>query len=196
MRITINSSNLICDREGYGALVYIDQSTIKAVDSNKKVIIKGRAGEDDSTVIQAAIDSGIKNLALSPGTFYISSPLIPRAELTIEGRGRGTILKTSKNADCDIFSWTENLPRLQIKDLSLDGNKGNNNAGNGISGPCYFSMFNNLFIQEFPEDGINISKPGEGSTVDNIFRDIWTRKNGGNGFSLGVTGGDGHCSDN
>ncbi len=84
----------------YDAMVYIDGTVVYAVDKEGNVIKRGVAGTDDTTVIQAAIDSAETTLITS-GTFTITTTL-KLTHKSLIGVGRSsTVLQAS--ADCSVI---------------------------------------------------------------------------------------------
>ena len=76
----------IQSRRDYDAMVFIEGTSVIAVDSNGVCIARGVAGTDDATVIQAAIGNNRK--VVLKGTFYPSTTIdISYSNLEIEGSG-------------------------------------------------------------------------------------------------------------
>lgn len=82
----------------YDAVVYIDGTTVCAVDSVGNVIAKGVAGVDDATVINDAITNigDGTHIHLCSGTYRIDTTIELAQRQRISGDGNGTLLTTLK----------------------------------------------------------------------------------------------------
>ena len=80
----------IQSRRDYDAMVFIEDTSVIAVDSNGVCIARGVAGTDDATVIQAAIDSvpSKGKLIIGPGTYVPGSRFTIRSSIDIIGNGK------------------------------------------------------------------------------------------------------------
>ena len=87
-------------KKPYDAMVYLEGTSVIAVDSTGNVIDKGTAGTDDTTVIQAALNALNKNnrgtVLLSPGSFDITDSIYVRSGCILSGSGWETELKLNK----------------------------------------------------------------------------------------------------
>jgi hypothetical protein len=84
----------IQSRRDYDAMVFIEGTSVIAVDSNGSVISRGVAGTDDTTVIQAAIDSVTAGTVyISSGTYYFSYIYL-HSDIRLVGT-KGTVMVTN-----------------------------------------------------------------------------------------------------
>lgn len=74
-------------KQPYDVMVYLEGTSVIAVDSIGKVIAKGTAGTDDATVIQAAIDATPVRgtVEISFGEYTISQVITIQKDLTLRG---------------------------------------------------------------------------------------------------------------
>jgi hypothetical protein len=91
-------------KQPYDAMVYLEGDQVIAIDSNGKIIAKGVAGEDDTTVIQAAIGDGPSNgreVSIASGTFRIQHQIVVQRNVKLRC-SRGTVFKPVY-PDLDMF---------------------------------------------------------------------------------------------
>ena len=76
------------------ALVVIQEDTVIAVDRKGQNILSRRAGEDDASVIQAAIDYARPGgeVKISAGTYRLPRSLVIDYPILLSGEGRSTVL--------------------------------------------------------------------------------------------------------
>jgi hypothetical protein len=92
----------------------------------------------DYTSIQAAIDDGKTRIYVKAGTYILSHPLIIKQPKTlIQGEGSGlTIIKLANNVDQHVViidgSVYPDLTDIQLRHLTIDGNKAYQVAGHGV----------------------------------------------------------------
>lgn len=91
-------------------------------------------GTADDVQIQAAIDfvfaAGGGIVHLIPGTYFIAASVFVKANVTLEGEGYGTIIKTSNSSNIHTIRVSgSSTVGWAIRNLQMDGNKANN-AGN------------------------------------------------------------------
>ena len=131
----------------YDAMVYIDGTTVIAVDSEGNTINRGTAGTDDTTVIQAAIDYvlviGHGTVKIKSGTYGLNvgnvsfNPTIgitayycltATGTLKICGEGSGKTILKLNDAQYDpthnvVVMWIHDYTNFELCDLTIDGNK-------------------------------------------------------------------------
>ena len=92
---------------------------------------------DDTTAIQAAIDSIDAGMVLMPsGTTVISAALVMDSNITLRGMSRNaTIIKCSNFADYAIKASSEN--RMSFRDFRIDGDSQADNLGGIYLDTCY-----------------------------------------------------------
>lgn len=166
---------------------------------------------EDHVAIQNAIDflasigGGI--LLLPAGTSIIGATLLLPSAVILKGVGSaGTILKAKNGLNADIIqtdNWasqtgnnkwfvdTENVRYGSgLVGLSIDGNKANQSAGNGVNLYCKRAIIDDLFVRDCYDDGFTSEC---GKTVgQHDWRDnpegfhgrIIARNNGGDGIIL------------
>lgn len=156
------------------------------------------SGTDSASVIHDAInDSG--RIFMRDATYIMNSSLLYQKDgLVIEGESHNTILKLGDNINADVLSTgRRNNARTILKNFRIDGNKANNTSGRGLVFTGYYSVIDNIFIENCPGNGFESEVPIDSgaSMVDNFVSNIRTRTCGGTGFKWGsMTGGQG--SDN
>ncbi len=112
----------------YSIIVYKDDSKIYAKDRTGDIIAIGKADEEDTQIIQYAVDSlptSGGRLFLSTGEYTLSSSLVINYPHTIIGAGKGaTILKTNGYFDAIQMApaSASETESLSIRDLTLNGN--------------------------------------------------------------------------
>lgn len=156
---------------------------------------------DDTTAIQAAINSSSSIVYIPAGTYAVTS-LDLKSNVKIYGDGRdSTILKqvltTSPSSRYSVFEPSAGYSNVEVADLGLDGNyTANNSAGrysaqtgdgviNGIGlRNLTNSRFINLDIKDFYTDGIYVGKvsgsPSGQTPTNNVIQGcrISGRRNG------------------
>lgn len=158
----------------------------------------------DDQAIQAAIDalpSGGGKAVLSEGTFTLAAKLQLTNYLTLEGQGRGrlagpgcTIITAQAALDDSLIELADTeVTHLQIRDLTIDGNSGNQASGDGIelvwTGTSLTNapriLLQNLIITDCKEDGLTITQPsGMGGGVATLI-DVISSWNLARGFTIG-----------
>lgn len=83
---------------------------------------------DDTCALQSAINSANGSLVIPAGNYLVSSTLTLKSDLTISGEGR---IKLADGASTNLL-FGSNLSNLHIRGITLDLNKENQTAGNGI----------------------------------------------------------------
>jgi len=145
------------------AIVELDENNVAtAVDGwTKQIIIRT---DDHAEAIQEAIDYlhdryGRGLVQLGKGEFHITDTITLKPYIHIRGVGRGaTILKLGNDVNKTILATLKDVLYWMtptIADLTIDGNKKNNDSGNGIE--IYNSMHGallNVDIRNCPLHGI------------------------------------------
>lgn len=91
------------------------------------------AGQNSSTQIQAALNSGGIIVFPGPGPWIAAGLSIPSGVMQLEGGGRiATTIKLADNANTDLFQVVVG-PQPKFVDLTLDGNKANNSSGHIVN---------------------------------------------------------------
>ena len=129
-------------------------------------------GTADQVEIQAAVDAGHLT-QLSSGTFTDNAPIMLDTYDTLQGAGRkATHITLAASADCNIIQTAaDNVHRYDIvvEGLSLDGNKANTAAGNGIAiYSTWYSALRDLDIRNMSGAGIYYGDPGDGGQNPHI----------------------------
>ncbi len=145
---------------------------------------------DGLSGIQNVIDRTDGNVVirLAPGT-YTGSELTLAHGVMLAGSGRNaTTLKLEAGANTDLLTTpnppTENVMECTLRDISFDGNKANNRAGNVVYGAFWNSRFVDCEFHSAPENGFWLAG-SEASTDDNQFRGCQFVENGAAGLKGG-----------
>ena len=145
---------------------------------------------DGMAGIQDVIDRTEGNVVirLAPGT-YTGSELTLAHGVLLVGSGRNaTTLELADGANTDLLT-TPNPPRWNVmectlRDISLDGNRENNDTGNVVYGAFWNSRFIDCEFRSAPENGFWLAG-SEASTDDNQFRGCQFIENGAAGLKGG-----------
>jgi len=158
--------------------------TVAAADT--PATLKGRAdyvcdgtnltGGDQVEINNALGAAGV--VILCPGTYWIDSSISMASGKSLIGGGDGCILKLKNAINADIHMIVNSdiaggNERILVKDLTLDGNSGNNAAGNQIGinfTKVKYSKVRNNWIKNFRGSGISIVATT--STEDEIIANI------------------------
>lgn len=145
---------------------------------------------DGVSGIQNVIDRTDGNVVirLAPGT-YTGSELTLAHGVVLVGSGRNaTTLKLADGANTDLLTTpnppSENVMECTLRDISLDGNKANNDSGNVVYGAFWNSRFVDCEFHSAPENGFWLAG-SEASTDDNQFRGCQFVGNGATGLKGG-----------
>ena len=123
---------------------YIDHATVngvaKLIKSEsldvKQAGAKGDDSTDDTLAIQAAFDSGVKNITVSGGTYIISASVQPAAGQTVTWFGefklKGGLATSSGNVPNSVLSVVRD--NVTLVNPKIDGNRTNITDDNGQSG--------------------------------------------------------------
>lgn len=109
------------------------------------------------------------------GTFTSSQLIIP-SNTIIEGSGKGTILKATNSLNSNFLIINKNTSDVSVYNLKIDGNRGNNNAGDCIKIIGNNTLrtsrvyLNNLWITDCYSAGIEVDAIWL-SSINNIFID-------------------------
>ncbi len=179
----VNSQEL---KKPFDAMVYIDGTTVIAVDSEGTTIASGTAGTDDSTVIQAAINSLTSGgtVILGSGSYTITASLnINYNYIELIGQQAASLSLAANVNDSVLKISGKNY--ITIRNLKISGNKNNNTDGNGIYvyGSSWLIRLINVDILNCKSNGILI---GDGTNVDQTCSIINCASEGnlGNGIKL------------
>src|SRR4051812_39504150 len=86
---------------------------------------------DDTAAIQAAVNSGAKEVHAPGGTCFTGTITVP-SNIVIVGTGpNSTVFKLKKSTNGDLFSVTAKS-FVTFKDFRIEGNSANQNQGAGI----------------------------------------------------------------
>jgi hypothetical protein len=166
-------------RGAYDAIVYIQDGDVIAEDATGAEILSGTAGTEDSTVINAAIQSPGGKIYLATDSIKQTSSIILKSSTWLCGGGRTTVLSTNGMAETFVKATTSPLYNVQLSDFTIDGT--NQTAGYGIdvSGLSSPQLWN-LWVKNCYSDGIY----GDSTVASPRFSNINTIMNGGNGVTL------------
>jgi len=126
------------------------------------------------------------------GTYPVSGTIsITSSNIVLEGEGRGsTELKLNANADCDAITITgTGVEKVEIRNLGLNGNRGNNVAGCGISistpyvNSGNWHIIDNVYVHDFSENGVEVLYSGT-PTDACTFTNILSRHNEGHAYTI------------
>ena len=99
----------------YDAMVYIDGTSVIAIDSEGNVIKRGVAGTDDASVIQAMIDSlsgGV--VKISRGDYVLNTHIYTKSNLLFCGSGNST---TFESSDSSVkYIYVKNVSNVILRD--------------------------------------------------------------------------------
>lgn len=151
----------------------------------------GPSGGDDTAAIQAAIDRG-GIVRLAAGTFTLSSALVIKTGVTIQGVGmNATILKQTSPSANGIQG--SDLSHAIIKDLRVAGPGATRGTGTGsgvsftLTGTAgnatFYPELSNVYVENFGVDGVAIQTP----IVARLSR-VVAFKNNRHGINLWSTG--------
>jgi len=108
----------IQSRRDYDAMVFIEGTSVIAVDGNGSVISRGVAGTDDTAVIQAAITTYLASnggmVYISPGNYSVDDSIVLPADTHIVGAGDTTVI----TADGDSYGFSLGS-RCSLKSLKI-----------------------------------------------------------------------------
>ncbi len=130
---------------------------------------KGNGTHDDTTAIQAAIDS--YPVVVIPSGIFMTSIVNLRSGSQLIGKGIGnTILKLKANSNSYIIFGT-NTSDVKIANLTLDGNSSNNpkiGVGVRFEGTVTRTTLENIRATDFRIDGIQFAGTNENMTLNTI----------------------------
>lgn len=81
----------------------------------------------------ALLGNGGVEVQLPPGVFWVKSTVVIPTGCTLKGSGAGTVLKAVAGLNADVIANAAAATAVQIRDLTVDGNRANQTAGNGIN---------------------------------------------------------------
>ncbi|RRJ31822.1 right-handed parallel beta-helix repeat-containing protein [Halocatena pleomorpha] len=147
--------------------------------------------EDGVEGIQDVIDRTGGNVVvrLAPGT-YVGSELTLAHGVTLHGSGcNATTIKLKDDANADLITTPDpprnNVMQCTLRNITFDGNKGNNSAGNVVYGAFWNSRFINCGFHSAPETGFWLAG-STASTDDNYFAGCRFITNRGTGLRGGA----------
>lgn len=146
---------------------------------------------DDAATIQAAANansSGAKQLVLPKGTCIIGTSISLPNNVSLIGSGRGvTVLKMKPTTNLNpmIGNTTLGGSFIEVRSLTLDGNKAQNGAG--TSQGIHFVQLSNAIIDNVEVENVNgpgISLDGNGvnTTRGDVVNEVYTHNNDLYGF--------------
>ncbi len=139
------------------------------------------ATADNATVIQSALDSLASggSCFVPQGTFISSQVTVPD-NVVLEGAGRSSILKLKAGSD-QTFITNSGTTGMGVKNLTVDGNKANNNdatTGFGINFDTVTNSFvSNCYVHDCDAAGIRFVDSSAIWITDN-----YTKDNDGSGI--------------
>ena len=181
LSITAGSVGRITDGAASGALVMGDGTNANCLEAKSQKIAvitcppykaKGDDTNDDTAEIQAALDSGLKEIFVPAGTYKVSASLVPPTGVTISGVGETSIIKSAASiawADTGLIQVPVTSANVRVRDLVVDGNKANNATGRS------FGIFVKGASSVWIERVRSINHPGSDAAGTN----------GGDGFYVG-----------
>lgn len=141
--------------------------------------------------IQAVIDrtGGNVVIRLAPGQ-YVGSELTLAHGVVLWGSGpNATTIELAPGANTDLVTTPDpprnNVMSCTVRDLTFDGNKKNNTAGNVVYGAFWNSRFRNCRFHAAPENGFWLAG-SDASTDDNYFDGCRFTNNNGTGLRGGA----------
>jgi hypothetical protein len=152
----IVSTKLANTQTGTGAVSRTIQNKFTDIVSVKDFGALGDNSNDDTTAIQAAIDSGAKRILFPAGTYKISSAISLTSPAILEGQGaKSTVIRqTGAAANGIVFDYASALQGGGIKGLTIEagtgwltgGNQGSGSTGIGLrvkasNGLAFFDDF-------------------------------------------------------
>jgi hypothetical protein len=190
-RVRDLSQNVLYNRGVAGAVTVNTQKLFQA-NINAAEFGASTTSTNNTPALQAAIDAafllGGGTVNVASGIYLCSSTIKLRAGVIVKGQGNlATVFKLANGVNGNLFELFDGLSKFcGIWDAQLDGNKSNNTTGNCIQinapdlsptpGQDYYLDFRNLFIQNSPQDGINITGVGVvGSNYYNIRASLFYR---------------------
>lgn len=147
--------------------------------------------DDGVDGIQELIDQTTGNVVvrLAPGT-YVGSELTLTNGVVLEGSGpNATTIKLADGANTDLVTTPDpsqkNVMACAVRNITFDGNKENNSAGNVVYGAFWNSRFINCGFHSAPEAGFWLAG-SVASTDDNYFNSCRFITNAGAGLRGGA----------
>jgi parallel beta-helix repeat protein len=176
---TQNSENLAF---AASYLIWTDSSTIYAKNGLTGII--DYSGRDAATVINKAItathDEGGGLVFIKSGKYSISSSIILKSYVTLEGEGWGeqkapTILRLADNVNDDVIKTPQQKNyHITVRNLQIEGNNAHQTFGNGIM--IYAadrSVIEFCMIKWCKDSGIFTSGYGGESCIQTIVKNIF-----------------------
>lgn len=136
------------------------------------ILHAGAAGDgvtDDTTIIQAAIDTGAI-VYFPPGHTYLTGSLTMRGGSVLLGGSAGgvfqppgasmvSVLKLKNGTNASLITGADGVAWVRIRDLKLDGNKANNTSGDLINIAAGAAQdtgwhIDNCLLVDAPHDGV------------------------------------------
>ncbi|MEV4613503.1 glycosyl hydrolase family 28-related protein [Kitasatospora sp. NPDC049258] len=146
---------------------------------------------DDTTAIQTAINavpSSGGTVVFPAGTYKISSVLVARSNLILEGVSDGSSVIAQSSTTANGLTGSD-ITRLTVRDLTFQGP--GSGTGKGIvltrsANPATVSLaFARMTVKFFGDTGIDLSNP-----IVSTFEGVTSANNGNHGWNIhGVSGG-------
>jgi hypothetical protein len=137
----------------------------------------GDNSTDDSSAIQAALDAAATTggtVYVPAGTYIIGTTLTIKDNVTLEGTGVGSTLKSKNSLNANLIQTSltaANTFFVRIRQLRLDGNKANNTSGHLLymfrAHTCVLEL---LHTQNGADRGIYLVGDGTGFALNNMIR--------------------------
>ena len=141
--------------------------------------------------IQSVIDDAAPNatIVLGRGT-YVGSRLTLQNDVQLRGIApNATTLRLADGVDTHLVVSPNPKQqvslRIQMENVTLDGNNRNNSAGDVVYGAFWNSRFINCEFVDAPENGFWLAGSPTGSTDDNVFRHCRFARSGETALRLG-----------
>lgn len=165
--------------------------------SNAPAIKKAMAdyvctGVNDDVIInqaiQAVVAAGGGKIQLTRGTFIVSNPVLLNAwDLWLEGEGTGTVIQQDKNINISTIISINgtNIAQIKVSNLHIEGNKTNNQYGNGITmqtpgASNSWVALENVVVYNCPNNGVTWNANSGSSSY--YLNNIHVSGCNGNGF--------------
>lgn len=173
-------------------VIYEDAGTIKAVDGTTGQT--DYSGSDFVTVLEDAI-SGLPSaggtIDIREGTYTVASTInITRSDVHIRGTGWGTELTAANGLDSTMVQigdgGTTEVRRVFLTNLSFDGNKANQAAGDVIHSnkATWFVHLRNVRIENAYNDAVRLESDSSYFCVWHVIENCKIKNSGGHGIYM------------
>jgi len=168
--ITSNASNVTYDPAGTGAVATTVQTKLRETVSVKDFGAVGNGVADDTTEIQAALDSGAGTIIFSDGTYLISAAVKPSSNQQLVGTG-GTITMVNNTFAAGVHIDTKS--NVRVNGLRIIGASGGNSFDQAILIAASTNVIvENCLIQDIGNQAVSPNEWGHGIEINGASTNI------------------------